>query len=234
MNLKIIKLSLFLTIAVLCHSVFSGTMGPNQIEYPNGFYVGGTIGVSDLQDTANHEVQPETHHLGGFGILGGGILGYQWNFASQFTISLEGFANASGLNTSIQHYDQSTGMQDNSEKMHSRYNAGIRVMPGIQFSPQQEAHLIIGYSNANFKHTDNGTYGFIDTDCNKNGIQAGAGWKTGFFNPAVLIRLDVLYTNYQGQRSIGLGLPDSGSIFQFYNNQFNTLEADLSLIYQFH
>lgn len=234
MRSKMVKIALLTGLTCISTAVFSGAMGPEKTATHLGaYYIGASLGISDLQDTTSHEVTPETHHLSGLGILGGGFVGYNFNFTPKIYAGLEGFANATGLNSSIKHYDQATGIQDHSENIRSRYNLGLRLIPGFQFTPENEGHLIIGYSNASFKHSDNGTYGYLDTTFNQNGFQTGAGWKTQFFNPNMLVRLDVLYTVYSGQLSTGLGLPGSDSALQFYRDEFNTLEADLSLIYQF-
>lgn len=234
MPLKISTLFLPCLLILASSASFSGTMGTEQIKqtYDN-FYVGADIGLSDLQDKTNHTVSPETHYLGGIGIVGGGLIGYDISMTPRLKMGIEGFGNAAGLNTSIQHYNQTTGIQDTSEKISSRYNAGVRVLPGYFFTPYNEGHLIIGYSNGGFKHTDNGTYGYLDTSFHKNGIQGGAGWKTILLNQHTILRLDVIYTGYASQSSTGLGLSGSGSTYQYYNDNLSTLEADLSLIYKF-
>ncbi len=215
------------------HNGFAGTMGSTTNNLFHGFYVGGSIGVSDLQDRAAHSIAPELHHVGGIGITGGGIIGYDFNILEHFNLGVEGFGNATGLNSDILHYDQATGVQDTSETFNNRYNAGVRVLPGYQYNPTTEGHLIFGFSNASFKNNDNGTYGYLNSSFNSNGFQTGMGWKSSVMNPQSLLRLDVLYTRYSGQNSIGTGLAGSGSAFQYYTDTFSTLEADLSLIYKF-
>jgi len=216
------------------HVGFSGTMGADKTaETYNGVYVGANIGASDLQDKAIHYYSPETHHLGGIGIVGGGLLGYDVAVTDKVRVGIEGFAQAAGLNSSIQHYDQTTGVQDNSEEINSRYNLGVRVLPGYQFTEATEGHFILGYANAHFKQFDNGTYGYIDTDFNQSGLQGGLGWKSNIINPHAFMRFDVLYTRYSGQVSTGTGLSGSGSPYQYYSDNFSTLEADLTFIYKF-
>lgn len=233
MQLRLKNISLLL-LMVNASSAFSGTMGTESISTSlHGVYIGGTIGASDLQNKTTHYISPEIHHLGGIGIIGGGFLGYDFSFTPKIKMGLEGFANATGLNTAIQHYDQTTRIQTNSEEMNSRYNLGVRILPGYQFTPDTDGHIIIGYSNAKFKHLDNGTYGFLDTDFNKNGFQGGLGCKSNLSYQHVSLRLDMLYTRYSKQNSTGTGLAGSGSAYQYYTDIFSTLEADLSLIYQF-
>lgn len=234
MALKMITTSLSFLLLLGYDNAFSGSMGlENKGNDDRAFYVGIDMGVSDFQDKTSHTILPETHHLGGLGVVGGGFVGYDFRLMNTLMLGLEGFANATGLNTSIQHYYQTTGVQDNSEKISSRYNLGVRLLPGLQLNQEHEGHLIIGYSNASFKHLDNGTYGYLDTGFHQHGLQVGAGWKTNVLNRNTLLRLDVLYTRYASQNSTGLGLPGSGSPYQYYADRLNTLEADLSLIHKF-
>lgn len=231
LNFKTITLTLLL---LSCGNGFAGAMGDDYMPPTyNGLYVGGNIGIADLQDKNTHYISPEIHHLGGIGVIGGGIVGYDYSITEQFKLGIEGYGNATGLNTGIQHFNQTTGVQDNSEQMNMRYNAGIRILPGYQYTTDTEGHLILGYSNARFSNIDNGTYGYLDTQFNKNGFQGGIGWKATLFNQHTVLRLDAIYTRYSGQNSLGTGLAGSGSPYQFYNDTFSTLEAELSIIYKF-
>ncbi len=233
MQLRLRNISLLL-LMVNVSSAFSGSMGNESIlTLEHGAYIGGTIGGSDLQNKTMHDITPEIHHLGGIGVIGGGFLGYDFHFTPKIKMGVEGFANATGLNTAIQHYDQTTGVQTNSEEMNSRYNVGVRILPAYQFTPDTDGHVIIGYSNAKFKHLDNGTYGYLDTDFNKSGVQGGLGWKSNLPYQHISLRLDMLYTRYAKQNSTGTGLAGSGSAYQYYSDIFSTLEADLSIIYHF-
>ena len=233
MNLTIKKTTI-LTLALFCQNVFSGDMGSSQLTtFMPGWYVGGALGVSDLQDRTSHSVETELHHLGGIGIVGGGVLGYEFNIYEHLKLGVEGFGNAAGLNTAIKHYDLTTGIQDNSEEFKNRYNAGIRILPGYQFNPHSDAHLIFGYANGSFKNNDNGTYGYLNSSFYASGFQSGVGWKTDFFQQSTLLRLDMLYTRYANKTSRGTALAGSGTAFQYYSDTFSTLEADITLIYKF-
>ncbi|PJD93056.1 MAG: hypothetical protein CK424_03385 [Legionella sp.] len=216
--------------ALICHALplFAGVMGSeNTPASYDGFYAGATLGLSNLTNKEQHIITPESHQLGSLGILGGGFVGYDYHINEIFNIGLEGFGNATGLNVSIQHDTQGTSYTTN-----SHYQAGLRVLPGYQFSPSMQGHIILGYSNAHFQVKDSGNYGYINTDFHKNGLQGGLGWTTQIIQ-GFEIRVDMMYTAFGSQSSTGTGLPSSGVPQQVYTNDFNTLEGDLSLVYKF-
>ncbi|HVT62246.1 MAG TPA: hypothetical protein VHD33_02010 [Legionellaceae bacterium] len=222
-----IKKPLFLIL--LCQSIhsFAGVMGTDAPLFYDGFYAGATLGLSNYLNKEQHAVNAETHQIGSLGPLGGGFVGYDYILNEYFNIALEGFGNASGLNAAINHNDLGT-----TYSTHSQYNAGIRVLPGYQFAPGMQGHIILGYSNAHFRVEDSGNYGYIDASFNKSGFQSGLGWSKAIFQGCDL-RLDMMYTIYGKQNNVGNGLPNSGAPLQYYSNGFSTLEGDLSLIYKF-
>lgn len=208
------------------NAAFSGSMGATDMSTPyDGLYVGANIGVSNLLDNASWLINPEDHDLGSVGIVGGGFIGYDYSVTDGIKIGIEGFGNAVGLNTSIQHYFTGT-----SYSVDSRYNAGIRILPGYQFTPDTVWHVILGYSNAQFEIKDN-LYGYLNKTYNKSGFQSGLGL-TSTIMGGLSVRLDAMYTKYAGQSSTGLSNVSS-SPFQYYTNDFSTLEGDLSLVYKF-
>ena len=208
------------------NTVFAGSMGPDDISMPyDGFYLGGTVGASNLLDNASWLINPEDHDLGSIGVIGGGFIGYDYSLNDRVKIGTEGFANATGLNTSIQHYFTETAYSVN-----SRYNAGLRILPGYQLTPDTVWHLILGYSNAQFEIKDT-AYGYLDKTYHKSGFQSGLGLASSILG-GLSLRLDAMYTTYAGQSSTGISNV-SGSAFQYYTNDFSTLEGDLSLVYKF-
>lgn len=215
-----------LALLACSYTVFAGTMGADQMSNPyDGLYLGANVGVANLLDDASWLINPEDHDLGTIGIIGGGFIGYDYSITDQVKIGLELFANANGLNTSIRHYITETAYT-----VHSRYNGGLRLLPGYQCSPDTVLHLILGYSNAQFEIKDN-LYGYLDKTYNKSGFQSGLGLTSSLIG-GLSIRLDALYTTYAGQSSTGLSLVN-GSLYQYYTNDFSTLEGDLSLVYKF-
>ena len=225
MTIHFKKISIALLIASTS-TALAGAMGPDNMSNPyDGFYLGATVGASNLLDDASWLIQPENHDLGAIGIIGGGFFGYDYSLTERAKLGVEGFVNASGLNASIQHYYTET-----SYSINSRYNAGIRILPGFQFAPETVWHLILGYSNAQFEINDN-AYGYLNKTYNKSGFQSGLGLTSSVIG-GLSVRLDTMYTIYAAQSSTGFSKV-SGSGFQYYTNDFSTLEGDLSLVYKF-
>ncbi len=161
------------------------------------------------------------------GIVGGGLLGYDFTLLNQLKLGLEGFGYADGINLlTRQNYSPQT-----SYNVNIRRNGGVRLLPGYEFTPGTIAHVIVGYSYATFNANDNGDYGLLSTHFSKNGFQGGLGVKTPLFKN-LSIRGDMLYTTYSAQTSYGVTTTVPSSV-QTYRNQLATWEGNLSLIYKF-
>ncbi len=220
------KLSL-ITLLWFTHTSFAGIMGDAELDHYTGFYVGTNIGVSDLINAQSTENPLQSHQLSATGVVGGGLAGYDLSVYNSFKIGFEGFMNANGLNIATRSFTPPS----NSYTTSSQYNAGLRVLPGFEFYPDTIGHILLGYSNAKFTLRDSGDYGYIDQELNKSGFQCGLGMKSRITNQ-ISIRIDALYTTYSGISSIG-GSNTPGFTYQTYNNNFSTLEGDLTLIYKF-
>ncbi len=194
----------------------------------DGIYAGANLGLSNLVVKEQHVVNPESHQLGSLGAVGGGYVGYDYTIYDRFNIGIEGYGNANGLNVAINH----DIAPNTTYSVSSRYNAGVRILPGYQFSPGIQGHVILGYANGQFRVKDSGNYGYINSSFHKSGFQSGLGWTT-YVIQGILVRLDVMYTTYGSTTSTGTGLPSSGFPTQTYYNSFSTLEGDLSLVYKF-
>lgn len=220
------KLSYFALIFFIELPAIAGTMSTTESTY-NGLYVGGTIGLSNLVNPTNTSYPLAAHHMGATGIIGGGLIGYEYSLSPQTKISLEAFGNANGINTSsIQLYSPAS-----SYRVSARYNAGVRVLPGYQFNPAAQGYIVLGYTNLGYKISDNGDYGYINTSGSTNGFQSGLGMKTSVTQHCS-IRFDALYSIYQQTSNVGLSnLTPSGP--QVYQNSLSTLEGDLTLLYTF-
>lgn len=219
-QLKIIPWLLF------ANTVFAGDMGEPLINN-DGFYIGADMGVADLIDSQSTSGPATAHQMSGTGIVGGGVIGYDYSITELFTIGLEGFINANGLNAS----NSTLSSPISTYKINARYNGGMRLLPGYQITSNTTTHLLIGYSNAQFNIKDTGDYGFINKQFNKSGFQCGLGMKT-LLSSRLSIRADGLYTTYS--RASNLGASNTvGYTSQMYHNNFNTLEGNLTLIYKF-
>lgn len=216
MNNKILSTTLKVLVSFFCVSniVFAGQV--------NGFYMGADIGAADLMTKESHTVSPESHQLGSIGAVGGGFIGYDYGINENIRFAIEGFAEATNLNTRLQH-------ASSTYKMEQLYNLGIRVLPEYVFTPFTVGHLIFGYVNGRFHINDNGVYGFINTCYNQSGFQTGLGMTTALRNN-VFVRLDALYDAYASNTNKGVGLSTPA---QFYTNRFSQLAGEFAVIYKF-
>ncbi len=210
-------------------AVFAGSMGSvDSSDMYNGFYIGGTVGASNLTNevTAFSGVPPRlvNPYLGGTGITGGGLLGYDYLF-NLFKLGIEGYVYANGnQNANCKH------LFNNAEYTSTAsYNLGLRVLPGIEFNNGLDGHIILGYTNAKFVITDNGALGYVNSSFHQNGFQSGFGL-TSKITDSFFVRVDGLYTAYGTQTTKGL---TAIGTYNPYTADLNTLEADLTLGYKF-
>src|SRR3990167_8087965 len=80
------------------------------------------------------------------GIIGGGLLGYDFTLYNHFKLGLEGFITDDqlGPNTSFAVTSAVPYAAVSVNKL--RYNWGFRALPGYEFSTGTVTHLILGYS----------------------------------------------------------------------------------------
>ncbi|PJD93055.1 MAG: hypothetical protein CK424_03380 [Legionella sp.] len=216
-----------ITVLLIANASFAGVMGEAEFDTYTGYYVGLDVGVSNLINSESTENPLQSHQLSATGIIGGGLVGYDFSLYNRFKIGFEGFMNANGLHIATRSFTPPS----NSFTTSSQYNAGLRVLPGFEFSQDTVGHILLGYSNAKFTIQDSGNYGYIDQELNKNGFQCGLGMKTTI-TKQISIRIDALYTTYGHISSIG-GSNTPGFTYQTYHNNFSTVEGDLTLIYKF-
>ena len=191
----------------------------------NGIYIGADIGIADIVDKHTNSLAiNETFHLGGIGIIGGGLIGYDYSIADQFKVGMEAFMNANALNTSFVHLDSGDAY-----RAHQTYNWGVRILPGYEMAHGVVGHMIFGYSNAHFKLTDS-AHGYLNHSFNRNGFQPGLGVTTQV-SDRISLRIDTIYTSYGTQQSTGLG-SDRLSINNYYD-ALSTLEGNFTISYKF-
>jgi len=204
----------------------AGSVG-SMSDYPleNYFYLGGNVGIAGLLDKDSEVYFPATHHQSAAGVLGGGLLGFEYAWNEWFRLSIEGFGNAANLSAAATqnhgaHAQYTTTMS---------YDAGVRVLPGMMLTSNTQGYVILGYASGHFTAHDNGLYGYVSDSFSLNGIQSGIGMKATIYQ-ALTLRLDLLYTYYGSQNSYGytaIGRP------QLYENTLATLETNLALVYNF-
>lgn len=205
---------------LLSNSVFAGSYG--------NFYAGANIGVASLIDKENtNNPISDRHDLSASGVLGGGLVGYNFTLQNHFKLGLEGFANYTDLNIA----DNQNYSPISSYTVNMRNNVGLRLLPGYEFTADTLGHIILGYSSAKFEINDDGNYGIINSEFRKNGFQFGLGMMTALFKN-ISIRTDVLYTAYSSQTSHGVTTTTPATTQNYYNS-LSTLEGNLALIYNF-
>lgn len=221
---KLQKAIFALFVCAFSHDMQAGTLGEESFTAidSNGFYIAGNIGVQNLFDNESHTLYPEHHQLGALGVVGGGFLGYSYSLGQQTGVSLEFFADATGVNTSISH-------NPTTYQMNQRYDLGLRLLPEYHLNEHTTAHVMLGYVNGHFNISDNGVYGTVSNAFNASGFQTGLGL-TVAHTEHLMTRIDMLYNLYASNSSTGLWLVPPAR--QTYNNQFNGLIAQLAFVYK--
>jgi opacity protein-like surface antigen len=215
-----------------CGILFSSCIFANAINLPtysyDGFYLGANISAASLLDNekTDNPIQ-DLHDQSALGVIGGGLLGYDFTINNRLKWGTEAFFNGANITFS----DNQNYAPVSSYTVKMDYNVGIRFFPGYEFIPGTVGHLIVGYSYAKFKIKDDGDYGIVDAQFNKSGVQYGLGMTTSFTRN-VLIRLDILYTDYFSETSDGI-TTTTPITTQLYHNDLATLEGNLALIYKF-
>lgn len=159
----------------------------------DGFYAGVGFGGEGYQDKVTSYVG--THRTeGALGVMGGLFGGYTVNFANQFNLGGEVFGNVNSAKIT----DGSITTVNSSAygyTVKSRYNYGVRALPGYQVTPDTDVHALVGYVRGNFKFTDSNPAGTNSTN-NFNGYQVGGGMGVNVMKN-VAVRGDFYYTGYQ-------------------------------------
>ncbi|NBX84872.1 MAG: hypothetical protein EBQ95_04590 [Gammaproteobacteria bacterium] len=224
-SIKCICLSAFVTLSSYAYAY----------DFKN-FYIGGDIGIANLVDKESTGYPNIAyHHLGATGLVGGGLVGYDFSILERFNLGLEWFMNATALNDSAyQFYPKPNGVSP-TYNAHMQYNLGFRGLPGYAFNSTTIGYIVLGYAYGKFNIQDNGDYGFVSSNITESGFQSGAGIKTQIWNN-FYIRTDILYTTYTPSNVNGIATNNQGNpgtLSINYSNSFSTLEADVTFMYKF-
>jgi len=189
------------------------------------FYLGGQGGIT-FSKTAEKTISPtEQHNLGGYGFVGGGFVGYNFDFGCErFDFGVEGFIVGNTTKNHIFHRQN-----DAKVTIRSNYDWGFRALPGYQLYQCVEAHLIAGYVRGNFRIKDTGTYGTISKTFNSDGYQVGCGLTVDISN-CMAFRFDTVFNGYCLQNNRGLTTTD---LVNTYSVRANSLDSTLSLLFHF-
>jgi hypothetical protein len=195
----------------------------------DGFYVGAGIGGIGLhQATSITFVNDygDTDHLsndgGTLGVTGGLLAGYNFNFANQMNLGIEGFANMTSAKQNSELVSTSgNDVATVSTVLKEKYNYGVRLVPGYQVTPDSDMHVLVGYVRGHFTANSENT--------NANGFQLGLGSTTSVTKEFSL-RGDIIYSGYKS-KSASVSEPDGNAYSLSTKN--NTLEGVVSGEYKF-
>lgn len=192
----------------------------------SNFYVGGGLGLGSIVAKQTTNRSPEQHNLGGFGIVGGGFAGYNFNFCKSYDFGVEGFIYGNSANLKTLHHQNHTRL-----KLFSNFNYGVRVLPGFYLNSCLESHFIVGYTRAQFTLRDNIYHSLgITRTYNVNGYQIGGGL-TWDMSRNVALRFDGVFNGYESLNPRRRYLKSSDPVrINFIVNDF---DATFSLVYKF-
>ena len=212
----------------------------------NGFYVGAGLGAMEMKNklsdttTVTQEESSTVNVNSDFNTdvaaTGTLLLGYSWWFPNKTFFALEAFTNATSVK--VDNSLSGTNASDNSSvQFNSVY--GLRVLPGMQVTSSTVAYGIVGYALAKAKIQNSTESTVSDTPLidstydktqNLDGYQLGVGGMT-HLTDHLFVRGDLIYSGYQ-ETDITTS-SENGTLVNTSTLKPYTLEADLSLVYQF-
>lgn len=227
---------------------------------PNGFYAGagfGGITFHDKLSGSGTTTFSDDSFTSGSSTTNAGsdiewnsmaFAGYAWSLPHQLFLSTEVFGNlmnASIYNSGAETISQVDAYHVSSEGSgdYTLKNAfGARILPGYQIKPDVAIYGILGYARAHIDINNNAGSLTVDSNTanipssssnyNTNGYQLGLGSMINV-TEHIFIRGDVIYTGCQNIDSHST-VTESDSVTTGSSTlQFSTLEADLSVGYQF-
>ena len=243
-------------------SLVLAALSINTISHaaPNGFYAGAGLGGITFHDTlsgsgattfddGSSTAGTSTTNAGSdIELNSAAFAGYAWSLPHQLFLGTEVFGNlmnASIYNSTAQAISQVDAHNVSSEGSgdYTLKNAfGARILPGFQIKPDVVAYGILGYTRAHIDINSNASSITVDSDTatipsstssyNTNGYQLGLGSMINV-TEHIFIRGDVIYTGYQNIDSHSTITEGDGVTTGSSTLQFSTLEADLSVGYQF-
>jgi hypothetical protein len=233
-----VKKTVVLGLLLGCGTAMAGGMTAEPVQPVSnydGFYIGADVGGGALlasnswtETVPGVVTQTNSGRRGYAGIVGGGLLGYDFTLYDHFKLGLEGFITADQL--PITSYVSSSSVAysyTSNNKL--RYNWGVRAIPGYEFSEGTVAHIILGYSKGYFSYSNTSTYASLSGNYNRNGFQFGMGITTPLFSH-VSFGVDAIGTWYGSNTITGTGTSSSTNT---WTNKLGTLEGLASLRYKF-
>jgi len=217
----------------------------STVASANGFYVGGGVGGSELNNEytystngkffLNYQYSDTTESNTAVGINGTLLAGYAWESPSSYFIGLEVFDNKSSTKvtnkgTGLVTTEGSSSVATNPEislKINNVY--GIRALPGMHFTPDTVGYGIVGLTRGDMTLTGSNDGESGSNSYNLQGYQLGVGAMTNL-SPHMALRADVIYTGYESKTIYSYSNPYwTGNV----KVQPSTLEANLVAVYKF-
>ena len=191
--------------------------------YASHLYVGGQLGLSFLETKHTSVANSIKHDLGGFGFVGGGFVGYDFEFCKMYDLGVEVFIAGNTAENKVDYIDT-----DSKVRVHSTYNYGVRVLPGFQLMENVEVHLIAGYTRGNFHIKENTGISRISKTHEANGYQVGGGL-TLDMGCHFAWRFDGVFNGYFYNRHHGA---DTG-FDNRHSTRYYDFDATAGLVYKF-
>ncbi len=201
-------------------ALFSTTFGASAASAANhdvvtgpswtGFYFGGFLGAGDVTHEVTTGLLPGLGYdgLGGEGIFGGLMGGYNHQISNGFVLGIQGEFAFSGISS-----DLSLSVPDigsGSAKLEEQYSAAVSGRIGWLSNPGTMLYLIGGYSYARYKASgqahidiDDGVSLSMSRKESFHGYHVGAGMETRI-TPAISARVEYRYTDL-GREDWGTG-----------------------------
>lgn len=197
--------------------------------YASNAYIGGQVGLDMLvvRHSTDYPIA-ERHHLGNFGVSGGGFLGYNFTFCQDYDLGVEGFFFGNSTEIDKRRFD----LYPNNFHVHSSYNWGFRVLPGMVLCNGVEMHAIVGYTRGYFHLRDHGPFDFR-RQVEANGYQVGGGIRMDMANN-LSFRFDGVFNGYENSRHRHHFVTvDDVDIDHHHHIRANDFTASVALIYNF-
>lgn len=188
--------------ALALYSGVNGTAQAAEITPPEpayswtGVYIGGYVGAgaSVARAEAGLEVPEEFGFdadfkgIGGEGLLGGGLVGFNWQVSESFVLGVQGDIGWTNIDAKLE-------LGPFEAKAGPDFIANASLRAGYLVTPETLFYLIGGYSYAEYKlDLDGGN----DFDQNYDGLHIGTGMETRLTD-RLTARIEYRYTKFGGE-----------------------------------
>ncbi len=172
-----------------------------------GFYIGGFLGAGDVTHDVTTGLLPGLGYdgIGGEGIFGGLIGGYNYQISDRIVLGVQGEFSLSGISSDLSL--TIPGLVSGSAKLEEQYSVAISGRVGWLSNPDTMLYLIGGYSHARYKASGSLSGGGFAISASRkesfHGFHVGAGMETRI-SSAISARVEYRYTDL-GREDWGTG-----------------------------